>query len=164
MAKIILVGQDDIELSREKAKKIKKDWNAGKFNKDDKIEVGQNSVKAGDIRSIRISKKSKDEETKINELSTREIKNRLGDFEEKLEEIKSGELKTYNRIGIMDSGVMEDLLLGWAVTEEDGRYKIRPDEWEAFSKNASLLKELKYRREYAEEQENEQLEQLAESR
>lgn len=161
MAKIILIGQDDIQLNRERAKEIREDWKNGKFGKDDKIDVGQNSIKARDIRSFRISKKSEDEETKINELSTKMIKKKLGDFEEKLNKNRSGELKTYNGIGAMDSGIMENVLLGWAITEENDRYKIQPDEWEIFNRNINLLEELNYRREYAEKKEEEDLEQLA---
>jgi len=159
MAKIILVGQDDLQVNKERAEEIKEKWNEDKFKKDDKIKVGENSIKADDIRSIRISKKEKDEEENVTSLPTEEIKKRLGNFEEKYEEHKSGELESYNGIGVMDTGIM-GWLLGEAIVEEGGRYKVRPERWEAFSKSKAMLEELNYRREVAEEKDEEYLEQV----
>ena len=159
MAKIILVGQDDIQLNKERAEEIKQDWKDGKYNKDDKIEVGDNSIRTGDIRSIRIEKKSRYDKESISSLSTEEIKNQLGDFEEKYEEHKSGELKTYERLGVMDIGVHDWLEEKGAISGKD----IDPELYSRFSDKKELLGELNYRREFAEKKDKEDLERLAKS-
>jgi len=159
MPKINLRGQKDVESSYEELKPIQEQWLADNYDKSEKKEVNGHSFKMGAIKGFD-GMKEKDEKENVTSLSTEEIKKRLGNFEEKYEEHKSGEFEIYNGIGVMDTGIM-DWLLGEAIVEEGGRYKIRPERWEKFSDKIAMLEELNYRREVAEEKDEEYLEQVA---
>lgn len=88
------------------------------------------------------------------DLSTEQIKERLGDFEKKLSGWRSGALKYYKGIGIEDSGIREYMLSENIMTvDTDGVHYVVEDNYRKYKGRKRLLEELQSRREYAEKME-----------
>ncbi len=73
MAEIILIGQDNVQLDKSLAKEIRHKWDNNEFAPDDKIPIGEDRIKAKDIRSFRINEETPEEEDP-KDLPTEQIK------------------------------------------------------------------------------------------
>ncbi len=162
MAEIILIGQDNVQLDKSLAKEIRHKWDNNEFAPDDKIPIGEDRIKAKDIRSFRINEETPEEEDP-KDLPTEQIKEILSEknFEEKYEENRTGNFKNFNGWGTEDEGIMKWLIRWGAVKKQDGIHRVVPEEYKKFSRYHKLLSELRTRREYAEEKDEESLDQLA---
>lgn len=93
-------------------------------------------------------------------MDTSTLKQEIGDFEEWYEEVRSGELKYYPGWGVEDTGIMKQLVESGTITFKGNSAGIDPELYRRFSNKHEKMEELRSRREYAEEQEEKDLERL----
>lgn len=160
MPKVHLVGHNKpVKISDETADKLREIKNdssipdskvidAGKINAQKK-ELGAIVEEGGGVES--------DDPTKIQNLSTEVLKKKLGNFEEKYKEHESGELKAYNGLGVMDTGIHDWLFENEAISEGGG---VDPELYHQFSIKKQMLEEYWGRKEYAEEQSQKEKEEI----
>lgn len=163
MPKIHLTGHSQpIKISKEEAEKLKEIKNDSSISKDKVIDSDKINATKGELGAIIDEGGStpEDDSTKISQMSTEQLKEELGEFREMYEEHKSGELKNYNGLGVMDTGIHQWLDEKGVINKNGDRWGVDPEDYHWFAGRKEMLEEYWSRRDYAEEMEEKEKEQI----
>jgi len=163
MPQIHLTGHSKpIKISKEEAEKLKDIKNDPSIPDGKVIDTDNLNAQKKELGAIVSEGGSapQDDSTKVQNMTTEELKEKLGDFRKMYEEHKSDELKGYNGLGVMDTGIHRWLDEKGVINKNGDRWGVNPEDYRWFVNRKEMLEEYWGRKDYAEQMEEKEKEQI----